>query len=83
MYMAAYLVKGTQPALGSFSQHGYFAEEVQSYAQACEKAARTSPRSLAERFEELARTWTRLADDLERAEALRQNRANPPLRRAG
>ena len=44
-------------------------KECRDHAQHCLRMAAVSPEALAEEFERLAKTWARLAVDLERAQA--------------
>ena len=55
-------------------------KECREHARECLKKARSLP--LMAKFQSLAHSWLRLADDLERAEALRE-RLKAPTRKAG
>ena len=58
-------------------------KECREHARECLKKARSAPSlPLMAKFQSLAHSWLRLADDLERAEALR-DRLKAPTRKAG
>jgi len=57
--------------------------ECREHAQECLKQARSAPTLLVmTKFESLAHSWLRLADELERAEAVLR-RFKEPMRKAG
>ena len=57
-------------------------KECREHARECLKKARSAPSlPLMAKFQSLAHSWLRLADDLERAEALRE-RLKAPTRKA-
>jgi hypothetical protein len=60
-------------------------KECREYAKRClELASDAPPSSLAKaRFEDLAKTWIRLATDLEHAEALLKQWGDPKLLKTG
>jgi hypothetical protein len=65
---------------GSFGMSGD-PKECRKHAKECLKQARSAPTLLVmTRFESLAHSWLRLADELERAEALRQRFKEPTLK---
>jgi hypothetical protein len=47
--------------------------ECRDHAMHCRRKAAIAPQALAMEFERLAQTWARLADDLERAQALTES----------
>jgi hypothetical protein len=59
-------------------------KECREHAKHCQEMADAAQSPLAKaRFEDLARTWLRLASDLEHAKALVENWGDPKLSKTG
>lgn len=69
------LLWGTSAASRRFNFMPTTPEECRKQATLCIELARTSPAALARHLEQLAEIWTKLASDLERAGALREDRS--------